>query len=177
MVQQVHGEHRSQIAQAFILGNAFADPARLSDELFELSTHTLPPFLRQLPDRRAITLRPDAVYILATDGFWACAQPHLWISRWPALLARGNNARAMADLLFDEMTTRPPPALHIDNLTAIVLRPIADQEVADREHVGQRELGRQSEDVAEEPQLVGVDRDVCAAVGGGDPGSMGRCLR
>ncbi|WP_426176778.1 PP2C family protein-serine/threonine phosphatase [Massilia sp. TWR1-2-2] len=129
--QQVHGEHRSQIAQAFILGNAFADPARLSDELFELSTHTLPPFLRQLPDRRAITLRPDAVYILATDGFWACAQPHLWISRWPALLARDNNARAMADRLFDEMTTRPPPALHIDNLTAIVLRPIADQDVAD----------------------------------------------
>jgi serine/threonine protein phosphatase PrpC len=129
--QQVHGEHRSQIAQAFILGNAFADPSRLSDELFELSTHTLPPFLRHLPDRRAITLRPDAVYILATDGFWACAQPHLWISRWPALLARGNNARAMADLLFDEMTTRPPPALHIDNLTAIVLRPIADLDVAD----------------------------------------------
>jgi serine/threonine protein phosphatase PrpC len=129
--QQVHGEHRSQIAQAFILGNAFADPSRLSDPLFELSAHTLPPFLRHLPDRRAITLRPDAVYILATDGFWACAQPHLWISRWPALLAGGNNARAMADLLFEEMTTRPPPALHIDNLTAIVLRPTAEQDVAD----------------------------------------------
>ncbi|MET0858986.1 MAG: protein phosphatase [Telluria sp.] len=129
--QQVHGEHRSQIAQAFILGNAFADPSRLSDALFELSPHTLPPFLRHLPDRRAITLRPNAVYILATDGFWACAQPHLWLSRWPALLARGNDARAMADLLFDEMMTRPPPALHIDNLTAIVLRPLGDLDAAD----------------------------------------------
>ncbi len=129
--QQVHGEHRSQIAQAFILGNAFADPARLSDPLFELSPQTLPSFLRHLPDRRAITLREGAVYILATDGFWACAQPHLWIGRWPALLARGDNAGAMADLLFEEMTKRPPPALHIDNLTAIVLRPIAEQDVAD----------------------------------------------
>jgi serine/threonine protein phosphatase PrpC len=128
--QQVHGEHRSQIAQAFILGNAFADPARLSDPLFELSTRTLPPFLRHLPDRRPISLRPDSVYVLATDGFWACAQPQLWVGRWPALLARGGNARAMADLLFDEITTRPPPALHIDNLTAIVLRPLVE-DVAD----------------------------------------------
>jgi hypothetical protein len=37
----------------------------------------------------------------------------------------------MADLLFDEMTCRPPPALHIDNLTAIVLRPLADVDIAD----------------------------------------------
>ncbi len=129
--QQVHGEHRSQIAQAFILGNAFADPSRLSDPLFELSAQTLPPFLRHLPDRRPIALRPDAVYVLATDGFWACAQPHLWISRWPALLAGGADARAMADLLFDEMTMRPPPALHLDNLTAIVLRPLAGADPTD----------------------------------------------
>lgn len=129
--QQVHGEHRSQIAQAFILGNAFADPSRLSDPLFELSPQTLPPFLRHLPDRRAISLRADAVYVMATDGFWACAQPHLWISRWPALMARGNNARTMAELLMAEITTRPPPALHIDNLTAIVLRPLADVDIAD----------------------------------------------
>jgi serine/threonine protein phosphatase PrpC len=129
--QQVHGEHRSQICQAFILGNAFADASRLSDPLFELTPQTLPPFLRHLRDRRAITLRADSVYVLATDGFWSCAQPHLWISRWPALLARASNAGAMADLLFDEMTCRPPPALHIDNLTAIVLRPLADVDIAD----------------------------------------------
>jgi serine/threonine protein phosphatase PrpC len=129
--QQVHGEHRSQIAQAFILGNAFADPSRLSDPLFELSAATLPPFLRHLPDRRPVVLRPDSVYVLATDGFWACAQPHLWISRWPALLARGADAGAMADLLFEEITARPPPALHLDNLTAIVLRPLAAADPAD----------------------------------------------
>lgn len=129
--QQVHGEHRSQIAQAFILGNAFANPAMLSDQLFELSPLTLPPFLSHLPDRRAIALRPDAVYLLATDGFWACAEPHLWVSRWPELLARGRSARAKAELLFDEISATPPPDLHIDNLTAIVLRPVADADPAD----------------------------------------------
>lgn len=129
--QQVHGEHRSQIAQAFILGNAFANPARLSDPLYELSPLTLPPFLRHLPDRRTLTLRPDAVYVLATDGFWACAEPHLWVSRWPALLSRGRNARAMTESLFEEMSSNPPPGLHIDNLTAIVLRPVAHADPGD----------------------------------------------
>jgi serine/threonine protein phosphatase PrpC len=122
--QQVHGEHRSQIAQAFILGNAFANPAMLGDALYELSPHTLPPYLRHLADRRAIALRPDAVYVLATDGFWACAEPHLWVSRWPDLLACGHSARAMAELLFDEMRDHPPSGLYIDNLTAIMLRPV-----------------------------------------------------
>ena len=41
--QQVHGENRSQISQAFILGNAFANPATLSDPLFALSPLNLPP--------------------------------------------------------------------------------------------------------------------------------------
>ena len=129
--QQVHGEHRSQIAQAFILGNAFANPAVLSDPLFELSARTLPPYLSHLPDRRAITLRSDAAYLLATDGFWACAEPHLWVSRWAELLAPGHSARAKTELLFDEICADPPPGLHIDNLTAIMLRPIADPDPAD----------------------------------------------
>jgi serine/threonine protein phosphatase PrpC len=124
--QQVHGEHRSQIAQAFILGNAFANPAMLSDPLFELSASTLPPFLRHLPDRRTLTLRPDAVYVLATDGFWACFDPHLRVGRWPALLSRARNALGVVELLFEEISSKPPPDLHIDNLTAIVLRPLAD---------------------------------------------------
>ena len=123
--QQVHGEHRSHITQAFILGNAFANPAILSDPLFELSASTLPPFLRHLPDRRTLVLRPDAVYVLATDGFWACVDPHLWVARWPALLSRTGNARAMLDVLFEELCSKPPPGLHVDNLTAIVLRPVA----------------------------------------------------
>jgi serine/threonine protein phosphatase PrpC len=129
--QQVHGEHRSQIAQAFILGNAFANPAALSDPLFELSPPTLPPFLSHLPDRRPIELRADAVYLLATDGFWACAEPHRWVKRWPELLAQGRSARAMTALLFDEMSNRPPRGLHIDNLTAILLRPVGDPDPAD----------------------------------------------
>jgi serine/threonine protein phosphatase PrpC len=129
--QQVHGEHRSQIAQAFILGNAFANPAKLSDSLFELSAPTLPPFLSHLPDRRPIALRPDAVYLLATDGFWACAEPQRWVRRWPGLLAHGSNARAMTERLFHEISNRPPPGLHIDNLTAILLRPLGDPDPAD----------------------------------------------
>lgn len=129
--QQVHGEHRSQIAQAFILGNAFANPAVLSDPLYELSPLTLPPFLSHLPDRRTLTLRADAVYVLASDGFWACAEPQRWISRWPALLSRARNANAMTDILFSEMSTRPPPGLHIDNLTAIVLRPVVQSDPGD----------------------------------------------
>jgi serine/threonine protein phosphatase PrpC len=129
--QQVHGEHRSQIAQAFILGNAFANPATLSDPLFELSASTLPPFLRHLPDRRTVTLRPDAVYVLATDGFWACFDPHLWVGRWPALLSRARNAQEVVELLFEEISSTPPPGLHIDNLTAIVLRPVAHSDPGD----------------------------------------------
>jgi serine/threonine protein phosphatase PrpC len=118
----VHGEHRPQISQAFILGNAFANPALLSDGLFELSPLNLPPFLSHLPDRRAIELLPNAVYLLATDGFWACAAPAEWVKRWPALLCGRRNAHAIAEALFDELENNPPPDLHIDNLTAIVLR-------------------------------------------------------
>src|SRR5438128_1152767 len=33
--QQVHGEHRPQLSQAFILGNAFSDTMQLNDPLFE----------------------------------------------------------------------------------------------------------------------------------------------
>jgi serine/threonine protein phosphatase PrpC len=129
--QQVHGEHRSQIAQAFILGNAFENPAVLSDPLFALTPPDLPPFLSHLPDRRAISLRPDAVYLLATDGFWACTAPHLWIRGWPGLLARGHSAQDMTSLLFDELAIRPPAGLHIDNLTAIVLRPLSEADHGD----------------------------------------------
>ncbi|PWF54991.1 PP2C family protein-serine/threonine phosphatase [Massilia glaciei] len=119
---QVHGEHRSQISQAFILGNAFDTALPLSDSLLALSADTLPPFLRHLPDRRAIELQPGAVYALATDGFWACAMPGPWIDSWPRRLARCGDARAMADTLFEDLLSDPPAGLHIDNLTAIVIR-------------------------------------------------------
>jgi serine/threonine protein phosphatase PrpC len=120
--QQVHGEHRSQISQAFILGNAFANPAILSDPLFELSPLNLPPFLYHLPDRRALELRPGAVYLLATDGFWACGEPYPWVGRWPQLLEGKTTARAMNNALFNEIIEHPPENLYPDNLTAIVLR-------------------------------------------------------
>lgn len=118
--QQVHGEHRAQISQAYILGNAFANPQVLDDGLLPLDAANLPPFLRHLADRRVLTVRPDATYLLATDGFWSCARPQPWISRWPSLL---NAAAGPAlDALFYDYAHNPPPQLHIDNLSAIVVR-------------------------------------------------------
>ena len=129
--QQVHGEHRSQIAQAFLLGNAFADPAALSDPLYPLTRERLPPFLRHLPDRRALVLRADASYLLATDGFWACAAPQPWLSTWPALLHGQADAAAMLATLFAAMAAQPLENLHIDNLTAIMIRPLPRRDSGD----------------------------------------------
>lgn len=127
---QVHGEHRSQISQAFILGNAFVNPARLSDPLYPLSSVNLPRFLQHLSDRRAIELDPNAVYVLATDGFWSCEAPGDWMARWPELLWRHHSAQAMCDALFAEMGERPPPGVHPDNLSAIILRSRTHDETA-----------------------------------------------
>jgi serine/threonine protein phosphatase PrpC len=119
--RHVHGSHAPQIAQAFILGNTLTDPARLDDGLVGLDAATLPPWLRALPDRRPIQLRPDATYLLASDGFWSCRDPAEFVARWPRLFARGD-AQAGLDALFAEMEGRPPVGLQPDNLTAIVLR-------------------------------------------------------
>ena len=118
--QQVHGEHRPHISQAYILGNAFANPQVLDDGLLPLDASNLPPFLRHLSDRRVLTVRPDATYLLATDGFWSCPRPQPWIARWPSLLS-GAAAPAL-DALFSDYANNPPPQLHIDNLSAIVVR-------------------------------------------------------
>ncbi|MET3135025.1 serine/threonine protein phosphatase PrpC [Oxalobacteraceae bacterium GrIS 1.11] len=119
--QQVHGEHRAQISQAFILGNAISDPHVLSGPLYALEQGNLPPFLQHMSDRRALTVREDALYLLASDGFWACARPDTWVARWPALLGTLDAAAALAKL-FGHFGRHPPPGLHVDNLTAIALR-------------------------------------------------------
>ncbi len=120
--QQVHGEHRSQISQAFVLGNAFANPAELSDPLYALTPLNLPSFLVHMPDRRALALDPQATYILATDGFWACPAAQLWLQRWPALLNGNASAGEIVERLFDEISHRPPLELYPDNITAIVFK-------------------------------------------------------
>ncbi len=121
--QQVHGEHRAQIAQAYLLGNAFANPQVLADSLQALDQSNLPAFLSHLPDRRLLTVRRDATYLLATDGFWSCARPDHWVARWPGLLRRpAQTASAALDALYHDYASNPPAALHIDNLSAIVLR-------------------------------------------------------
>jgi serine/threonine protein phosphatase PrpC len=119
--RHVHGSHAPQIAQAFILGNTLRDPARLDDGLFALDERTLPPWLGALSDRRPIALRPDATYLLATDGFWSSSDPAEFVARWPRLFA-GSDAGTCLDALFSEMTRHPPVGLQADNLTAIVLR-------------------------------------------------------
>lgn len=119
--QQVHGEHRAQISQAYILGNAFANPQILDDGLLPLDRANLPPFLHHLADRRTVTPQAGATYLLATDGFWSCARPQPWIGRWPSLLAQPS-AGAALDALFSDYAQNPPPQLHIDNLSAIVIR-------------------------------------------------------
>jgi len=129
--RKVHGEHAPQIAQAFILGNAFSNPAHLSDPLFELTPLNLPSWLCALPDRRALTLREDAAYLLATDGFWSCPAPDRFVGRWPDLLAGAPDAATMVARLFDTMEQDPPEGLHADNLTALVLRPLGRSAHAD----------------------------------------------
>jgi serine/threonine protein phosphatase PrpC len=120
--QQVHREHRAHITQAFVLGNAFANPQQLDDGLHVLDSSNLPPFLRHLPDRRALVLRPDALYLLATDGLWACARPDQWTARWPALLADAEDAETALARLFAEFNQHPPRGQQLDNLTAIAFR-------------------------------------------------------
>jgi len=120
--QQVHEEHRPHIAQAFMLGNAFAPQQRLEDGLQALDAACLPPFLRTLADRRALEVRADALYLLATDGFWACQRPQDWTACWPALLGRAATCADALAALFATLIAAPPPGLHADNLTAIALR-------------------------------------------------------
>jgi serine/threonine protein phosphatase PrpC len=120
--QQVHGEHRPQVSQAFILGNAFANPAQLNDPLFELTPLNLPPWLCALPDRRVLTLRPDATYLLATDGLWSCSDPYGWVGQWPQLLTGRLDAAGMLATLLRAYESHPPAFFYPDNVTAVLLR-------------------------------------------------------
>jgi len=120
--EQVHGEHRPQISQAFMLGNAFANPALLSDRLFPLTAENLPPWLAQLPDRRVLRLRPHATYILATDGFWSCPEALAWTATWPGVIAACADSGQAVEALFAHLQRHPPAGLHPDNVTAVVVR-------------------------------------------------------
>jgi serine/threonine protein phosphatase PrpC len=120
--QQVHGEHRPQVAQAFLLGNAFADPSRLNDPLFELSPLNLPAWLCRLADRRPLTLRPGASYLLATDGLWSCSDPYGWVAQWPQLLAGQADAATMLHALLAAYDAHPAAFFFPDNVSAILVR-------------------------------------------------------
>ena len=117
----VHGAHHPQISQAFILGNAISDSQQLAKPLRALDAGNLPPFLAHLGDRRVLSLRRGAHYVLASDGFWACTDPLALVARWPALCAGKTAAQAVTALL-DDFHANPPAGLHSDNITAVVLR-------------------------------------------------------
>jgi serine/threonine protein phosphatase PrpC len=120
--QQVHSEHRPQVSQAFILGNAFANPMQLNDPLFELSPLNLPSWLCHLPDRRALVLRPGAAYLLATDGLWSCSDPYGWVSQWPRLLSAQAGSGALLEALLAAYEAHPAAFFHPDNVSAVLLR-------------------------------------------------------
>jgi serine/threonine protein phosphatase PrpC len=120
--QQVHGEHRPQISQAFLLGNAFANPAQLGDALFPLTADNLPNWLAPLADRRVISLIPHATYLLATDGFWSCPQALAWMARWPGFVADCADGAAVVASLFAALEADPPAGMHSDNVTAVAVR-------------------------------------------------------
>jgi len=120
--RQVHGEHRPQIAQAFLLGNAFADPTRLNDPLYELSPLNLPSWLSGLADRRPLALRPGASYLLATDGLWSCSDPVGWAGQWPQLLAGTADAAALLRALMAAYDAHPAAFFYPDNVSAILVR-------------------------------------------------------
>lgn len=125
--QQVHGEDRSVISQAFVLGNMVQNRGQLSDDLYEFSAERLPDFLRHLPDRRTITLDRDCVYLLATDGLWAFREPRAWLDRWPKILCKpGTRLDYLLDDLFTELILSAADEPSVDNATAIALRLRAD---------------------------------------------------
>lgn len=117
----VHGEHHPQISQAFILGNALGDSLQLDTPLRALDAGNLPPFLAHLGDRRVLQVRRGACYLLASDGFWACADPMALVARWPSLCAGKNAAQAVSALLGD-FHAHPPAGLYSDNITVLALR-------------------------------------------------------
>lgn len=127
--RQVHELSGYQISQAFVLGNSlntkdfYSD--RLDNGLVELHDGNLPPFLQGLGDRRTLSLQPDVVYILASDGLWHLSQPLEFVRRWPTLLSQPNKSLGAAlDDLFLELieTTRKEPRLRGDNCTAVAFR-------------------------------------------------------
>ncbi len=128
-LQQVHIQTSSQISQAFILGSTLGVPhlyaESIDPELYELHEGNLPLFLRGLGDRRALTLEPGWVYLLASDGLWHLTSPQAFIQRWPALLAQPQ--RPLEELI-DELlnilaeTIHQQRSLPDDNCTVILVR-------------------------------------------------------
>lgn len=127
--QQVHNRANSQISQAFVLGSTLGVSQMranaIHEALFELHEGNLPLFLRGLSDRRILTLEPDWVYLLASDGLWHLTEPQAFIERWPALLGdAAQPLETLADDLLAELSQaiRQQHSQPDDNCTFILFR-------------------------------------------------------
>jgi serine/threonine protein phosphatase PrpC len=128
-LRRVHGRPNSRISQAFILGGALGMPTpypeALAAELYELHEGNLPLFLRGLGDRRHLTLEPEQVYLLASDGLWHLSEPQAFVRRWPELLAQPRRSlEVLLDGLLAELaeTIRRQRHQPDDNCTVILIR-------------------------------------------------------
>ncbi len=126
--QQVHGESRCMISQAFVLGNSLGGSSmfaqNLEPDLLELNDRNLPDFLQGLGDRRPIELVPGSAYLLATDGLWDLRNPEAFVQQWPKLLHDPSlTAQARLDRLFNLLveTNHLQNLNGGDNATAILL--------------------------------------------------------
>lgn len=122
--KQVLAEDRRAISQAFGLGSSLLEPGVLEPELTPLGAEMLPSFLAHLPDRRAIEIEPDAVYLLATDGLWSFQAPSVFLKNMSELIGH-SECEDLADLvdqivLAHYQASRQEP--HVDNTTFIVFR-------------------------------------------------------
>lgn len=120
--ERVHVQSQRWISQAFVMGSSLLGD-RLQPELVALNAENLPPFLTPLADRRSLELRPNCLYLLASDGFWPQAEPQYFIRSWPALLARPERSiHPLLDDLFVELIVGWHEDQHLDNATAVAIR-------------------------------------------------------
>lgn len=138
--QHVHVQNNSQISQAFILGSTMGAKSfhvdSIDEDIYELDDSNLPEFLHGLSDRRILSLEPDRVYLLASDGLWHLHYPQLFIRRWSQLLMQPQQSLEMQlDRLLEELaaTIRQQRSQPDDNTTVILLRYVSSA----TEHIGE----------------------------------------
>lgn len=117
-------EDNTAISQAFGMGSTFSGPScMMTHGLYELTPARLPSFLAHLPDRRAITLTRETVFLLATDGLWKYRQPMRILETLPMTLQTcGTNMEEFADAIVDQHCHASLLEKRCDNTSFIVFK-------------------------------------------------------